>query len=466
MMRELLKYLRQDTFPHMWCPGCGNGIVLGCLLRAIKQLGLDQDKTVVVGGIGCSSRAVGYLDFNTLHTTHGRALAFATGIKLARPELHVIVVTGDGDATAIGGNHFIHAARRNIDLTMILFNNNNYGMTGGQFSPLTPVHNKATTAPRGNIEPVFDVGELARAAGATYVGRSTSYHTNLLGSLIAGAIAHKGFSLVEAITACPTNFGRRNNMKSGTEMLLRQRDNAIPVQKAARMSPGELEGKIVIGLLHQQEAPEYTSGYDQIIALAGEEKAPGAAIPSKKVDHPGEQVELRLGGKGGQGLILAGIILAEAAIRDGHNAVQSQSYGPEARGGASHAEVIIGHGTIHYPVVTRPGVLLVMSQEACDKFAGDLKRGGVLIADSTYVRDIPAVDGVVYRLPLSRAAREQAGKEMVANVVALGALTRITGIVSRQALADALLARVPGGTGELNRKALDLGWEMAEKILH
>ncbi|MBF7082287.1 2-oxoacid:acceptor oxidoreductase family protein [Desulfallas sp. Bu1-1] len=180
----------------------------------------------------------------------------------------------------------------------------------------------------------------------------------------------------------------------------------------------------------------------------------------------GEQSELRLGGKGGQGLILAGIILAEAAIRDGKNSVQSQSYGPEARGGASRAEVIIGDEEIDYPKVSRPGVLLVMSQEACDKFAGDLERGGVLIADSTYVHTIPEVDGVVYKLPISLAAREEVGKEMVANVVALGVMARITGVVSRQALTEALLARIPRGTGELNRKALDLGWEMAEKILH
>jgi 2-oxoglutarate ferredoxin oxidoreductase subunit beta len=281
MMQELEKYLRRDRFPHMWCPGCGNGIVLGCLLRAIKKLGLEQDKTIIVGGIGCSSRAVGYLDFNTLHTTHGRALAFATGIKLARPELNVIVVTGDGDATAIGGNHFIHAARRNIDLTVVLFNNNIYGMTGGQYSPLTPANKKATTAPHGTIEPVFDVAELARAAGATFVGRSTTYHTNLLTSLIAGGIENKGFSLVEAITACPTNFGRRNKMKGGAEMLLWQRDNAVHVQKTKQMSPGELEGKIVIGLLHKKEAPEYTFVYDQIIARAREESGPGTLTPLK-----------------------------------------------------------------------------------------------------------------------------------------------------------------------------------------
>ncbi len=179
----------------------------------------------------------------------------------------------------------------------------------------------------------------------------------------------------------------------------------------------------------------------------------------------GEKKELRLSGTGGQGLILAGIIIADAAIRDGKNSVQSQSYGPEARGGASRAEVIIGDGEIDYPKVSRPDVLLVMSQEACDKFAFDLERGGVLIADSTYVQKLPAIDGLVYKLPISSVAKEQVGHEMVANVVALGAMARITGVVSREALTEALLSRIPSGTEELNRRALNLGWELAEKIM-
>lgn len=264
-MRELEKYLRLESFPHMWCSGCGNGIVLGSLLRAIKKLELDQDRTVIVGGIGCSSRAVGYLDFNTLHTTHGRALAYATGIKLARSDLNVIVITGDGDATAIGGNHFIHSARRNIDLTVLLFNNNTYGMTGGQYSPLTPTGKKATTAPYGTIETNFDVAELARTAGATYVGRSTTYHSNLLTHLIVDGIKNKGFSLIEAITACHTAYGRHNKMKSGTEMLIWQKENAVHVKKTQGLSTAELEGKIIIGELFKKEAPEYCAMYEQLI---------------------------------------------------------------------------------------------------------------------------------------------------------------------------------------------------------
>lgn len=180
-----------------------------------------------------------------------------------------------------------------------------------------------------------------------------------------------------------------------------------------------------------------------------------------------ERNELRLSGTGGQGLILAGIIMADAAIRDGKNSIQSQSYGPEARGGASRSEVIIGDEDIDYPKVNKPDVLLVMSQEACDKFAADLEQGGVMIVDSTNVHTLPAVNGaIIYQIPISSTAKDEIGREMVANVVALGAIARITGVVSRESLTEALLARIPKGTEELNKKALEAGWALAENVLH
>ncbi|BAF59027.1 MAG: 2-oxoacid:ferredoxin oxidoreductase subunit beta [Pelotomaculum sp.] len=263
MQEKLKKYLRLERLPHIWCPGCGNGILLGAFVRAVGQLGLDQNNTVVVSGIGCSSRATGYLDFNTLHTTHGRALAFATGIKVARPEASVFVLMGDGDAAAIGGNHLIHAARRNIDITAIIFNNSIYGMTGGQYSPLTPQGSRATTAPHGLFERPFDLAELAKAAGATYVARATTYHTGLLTRLIKAGAGHKGFSLIEVITACPVSYGRRNRSGSAYDMLVWQKEHGVPVEKAAKMKPEEMRGKFLIGELHRAEAPEYTEAYER-----------------------------------------------------------------------------------------------------------------------------------------------------------------------------------------------------------
>ena len=265
-MAVIEKYLRQSALPHIWCPGCGHGILLAAILRAIDKLQLEQDKTVIVSGIGCSSRASGYMNFNTVHTAHGRALPFATGIKLANPELNVIVITGDGDATAIGGNHFIHACRRNIDLTTIIFNNSIYGMTGGQASPLTPAGAFATTAPFGQLDRSFDIAALAIAAGSTYVARGTAYHAVQLTDLVAKGIQNKGFSVIDAITQCPTSFGRKNKMGAPATMMQWQKDHAVMIQAAAKMQPSDLVDKFVIGELHKSEAPEYTAEYDKLIA--------------------------------------------------------------------------------------------------------------------------------------------------------------------------------------------------------
>ncbi len=258
-------YLRHDKkFPHVWCPGCGIGIFLGALIRAIDRIGYEKDEVVLVSGIGCSGRLPVYVDFNTLHTTHGRALTFATGIKLAKPSLKVIVIMGDGDAVAIGGNHFIHAARRNIDLTAIIINNSIYGMTGGQSSPTTPYGMRSTTTVYSNIEQSFRISELAVTAGAVFVGRGTVYHAKLLDSLMEKAFLKRGFSVVEVISHCHTQYGRQNRLGSAVEMMKWQRDNAIPVEKSLKMKPEELEGKILIGVLVDRELPIYQEEYERI----------------------------------------------------------------------------------------------------------------------------------------------------------------------------------------------------------
>ena len=261
------KYLRHDKkFPHIWCPGCGNGIVLGSLIRAIDHSGLIKDNVVLVSGIGCSGRMTVYADFNTLHTTHGRALPFATGVKLANPALTVIVIMGDGDAAAIGGNHLIHAARRNIDLKTIIINNQNYGMTGGQHSPTTPPGSITTTTPYGQIENAFDLSQLVSVSGASFVGRGTVFHTQLLDKLIGKAIQKSGFSMVEVLTNCHVQFGRRNKMGSAVGMMEWLRDQTVPVEKAKGLSPEEMEGKFPIGVLTDIEKPSYLENYRRICA--------------------------------------------------------------------------------------------------------------------------------------------------------------------------------------------------------
>ncbi len=265
MTRLVDSYTRKDKLPHIWCSGCGHGIIFSAVLRAAEKVQLDPDLTAVVSGIGCSSRAPGYLAFDTLHTTHGRALAFATGIKLARPDMTVMVLTGDGDCAAIGGNHLIHAARRNLDVTTVVFNNSVYGMTSGQYSPLTPPGMLATTAPYGNADQAFDLCALVQAAGATYVARSTAYHAQLLTNLLADGLNHRGFSFIEVITQCPTYYGRRNQLGNAVDMLNWQKDNAVTVQAAAKLPPEKTEGKIRVGLLHQEEKPDYYTSYRAMV---------------------------------------------------------------------------------------------------------------------------------------------------------------------------------------------------------
>ena len=264
------KYLLKDKLPTIWCSGCGNGIVLQSLLRAIDAAGLDQDKTVLVAGIGCCCRANGYTDFCGIHGNHGRALAYATGMKLHDPSLHVVVLMGDGDCASIGGNHFIHAARRNIGLTAVVFNNKNYGMTGGQYSPTTPVDSRTKTSLYGNIEPDFDLCALAASAGASYVARSTTYHVRQLIDQLTRALTHPGFSVVEAMCDCPTLYGRLNKQGAPADMMLRWKDGCVTRRQAEGLGPEELADKVVIGEFVDQVRPEYTAQYDRLIARAKE----------------------------------------------------------------------------------------------------------------------------------------------------------------------------------------------------
>ena len=265
--RIIHEYLRHDKkFPHVWCAGCSNGIVLGAIIRAIASMDLNRDDLVMVSGIGCSSRMPVYIDLNTLHSLHGRSIAYATGVKLHKPHMKVIVVTGDGDCTAIGGNHLIHAARRNIDLTVILINNNIYGMTGGQCSPTTPHDAVATTAPYGNIEPDFNICNLAMGAGASFVARTTAFHVQEMQGYSKAALEHPGFSLLEVISACPVIFGRLNKKGGAPQMMKEFRDNSIPVTAVDKLPPEKVEGKIIRGILRKEIRPEFCNEYAKLVA--------------------------------------------------------------------------------------------------------------------------------------------------------------------------------------------------------
>lgn len=259
-----MDYLKTEKFPLFWCPGCGNGVVLGAIARAFAELDLTRENTVVVTGIGCWGKADDYVTTNSFHGTHGRALAFGTGIKLANPQLDVVVLMGDGDGVTIGGNHFIHAARRNVDVTAIVVNNLTYGMTGGQYSATTPETRITSTSRLGHIEQGFDICKLAEAAGAPFVARATPFNPVQMKNLIRDGMRKKGFSMIEVIAPCPTHYGKNNGFKSAPEMLRWFDERSIGVEKARQMAPDELADKIVVGKMVDRESEDYGTKYRRI----------------------------------------------------------------------------------------------------------------------------------------------------------------------------------------------------------
>lgn len=251
-------FLRMDRMPHIWCPSCGIGTTVNCFGRALETSGLDLDKVAIVSGIGCTGRVAGYLNLDSFHTTHGRPIPFATGLKLANPELKVVVYSGDGDLTAIGGNHFIHAARRNLDMTVICVNNFIYGMTGGQVAPTTPISATATTAPHGNFEQPFNLPYLAESCGAVYVARWTAYHVRHLTKAIKEALAKKGFSFIEVLAPCPTLYSRRNKLGDGLDQMVFYKEHSeIHHNIDTKTATLDFQGKVVVGKFVDKERPDY-----------------------------------------------------------------------------------------------------------------------------------------------------------------------------------------------------------------
>jgi 2-oxoglutarate/2-oxoacid ferredoxin oxidoreductase subunit beta len=251
-------YLRMNRMPTLWCAGCGDGTILKSLIRALDTLKVDKDQTAIVSGIGCSGRMSGYMDFNTMHTTHGRALAYATGVKMAAPNSKVVVISGDGDCLAIGGNHFLHASRRNMDMTIIIVNNFTYGLTGGQVSPQSPVGSYTPTTPFDSIEPILDTYQVAKAAGATFIGRAVVSAPVQMDKVIKAAIEHKGFSVVEVLSNCHINWGRKNDHPDPHELVQWMKNDLSTFSK----DEAEKDGKMLLGILYQTDTrPEYSESY-------------------------------------------------------------------------------------------------------------------------------------------------------------------------------------------------------------
>ena len=268
----LRKYTRSHVTRTTTCPGCGNGIVTQAILRAIDELDLKMNDFVFVSGIGCSAWIPSPLfDADTLHTTHGRPIAFATGVKLGLPEKHVMVASGDGDLTAIGGNHLIHAARRNIDLTVIVINNGIYGMTGGQTAPTTPRGLKTITSPYGTLEHTFDISAMVAASGASYVARWTTYHPRQMTRSIKKGIQKKGFAFIEAVSQCPVQYGKASKIGNAVDILRYFKENSVRMNKAKEMPAQELEGKIIVGEFVDIEKEELTEEWERLKCALMEE---------------------------------------------------------------------------------------------------------------------------------------------------------------------------------------------------
>ncbi len=485
------RLFRQKMRRSIWCEGCGLGnlqqILADVLVAHVgKKIGADPAKAedleriknniAFVSGIGCTSRMPGHFDLNTLHTTHGRSVAFATGLKMARPDLTVVLTAGDGDIFAIGGNHFIHAARRNPDLTLIVYDNQSYGMTGAQYSPTSPPGEIGSSAPYGVFEPPFDLVDLAIGAGASFVAQgavTTSMdHQAELEKLIAQALDYPGFSFVNVRGTCHTGWGVKN--KKGEPYRYRRiiEEMTMPVERWRDLSPRERAKHIPLGVIHKKERMDLQNSreYKDVVAKGNKIKIdePLEEISLPEID-PMERVKrtcIRFAGSGGQGVITAGEIALQAVLQSGQNGVYTKNYGPEARGGQAFSDLIASAGEIHFPESDQLDVLLALNQETYDKFRDSVTEKGKIIVNTTSVTETYG-DRRVVASPigelLSREVRPPR-RELGINVLALAVTLGYLDVVPRAALEAAVMYGVGKRNPELNRRALQVGFSEADRL--
>lgn len=479
MKREAKKINLQSLYrPRMrksiWCEGCGLGNLQEILTRVLvaheaKRQGLDSSRPegmeriknsiALVSGIGCTSRLPGHMDFNTLHTTHGRSLGFATGLKMARPDLTVVLAAGDGDIFAIGGNHFIHAARRNPDLTLIVYDNQSYGMTGSQHSPTSPLGEIGTSVPYGVFEPPFDLIKLAIGAGASFVAQGAittlQEHQDQLEGLLAAALAHRGFSFVNVRGTCHTGWGSRNKLGD-------------PYRYRKYLEKSKLQ----LGIIHQEERPDLQHSPYYLDAVAKSKKQTMEEtleeVRLEEVDplHQFQRTSIRFAGSGGQGVITAGEIALKAAIQSGQNGVYTKNYGPEARGGEAYSDLFISKGEIHFPQAEKLDVLVALNQETFDKFREVVAPQGKIIINTTAVTETYK-DPRVVASPIGELHARQVRppkRDLGINVLALAVSLGYLDIMPREALEAAVMQGVGKKNPAMNKKALQVGFKEAERL--
>ena len=478
--------LRGERLPHIWCQGCGLGTALTSFISSLKWLennqGWDLDKVAVVSGIGCTGRIAGYVRLDSFHTTHGRAIPFATGLKIANPELKVIVLSGDGDIAGIGGNHFIHAARRNLGITVVCVNNFNYGMTGGQVGPTTPHEARAVTAQYGNYEYPFNLPYLAAASGASFVARWTVLHARQLDWTLRKALPRAGFSFVEIIAPCSTAYSRwnpdgrgldpENLRRRGLEVMkhyqlvgrtehgMHPKDADVKVNERGEVTE-IIEGEFLI-----EDKPDFEEAMAQRVEMAEkfwlrEKETLDNRVELTVKERKVPRKEIQLGGFGGQGIMSAGKIIGmAAAVYDNLEACFTQSYGPEARGGAAGSQVVISSQPIHHPHLTQPTSMIIMSQGAYEKYVQHLAPGGVLLIDDELVKlpDDHREDIRTLGIPATKIAEEK-GNNRAANTAMLGFWSAVERVLEKEALEQAVAESVPPKTVELNLDVFRVGYQ-------
>jgi 2-oxoglutarate ferredoxin oxidoreductase subunit beta len=451
-----------------------------------KNRNWDLDKVAVVSGIGCTGRVAGYLRLDSFHTTHGRAIPFATGMKLANPDLKVVVISGDGDIAGIGGNHLIHAARRNLAITVICVNNFNYGMTGGQVGPTTPHMARAVTTQYGNYEYPFNLPYLAAAGGASFVARWTVLHARRLTWTLREAMQHPGFSFVEIIAPCSTAYARWNPEGRGLDpQKLRRRGlevmkhyqtagkighNVHPKDATVKVDENGVIAEIIEGKFLDNPRPDLQGAIEAQAQVAekrwrAEKKSLDERPKLSRRRRRVPRTEVQLGGFGGQGIMSAGKIIGQAAaIYDKLEACFTQSYGPEARGGSAGSQVVISSDPIHHPQLLEPTSAIIMSQAAYDKYVPQLATGGTLLIDDSLVTlpDNRRTDITIHGLSATRIA-EEIGNVRAANSAMLGFWTAIVKAVRKEAMRQSLAESVPPKTVDVNMNAFDTGYEKGLK---
>lgn len=460
---ERFEYLRESEQPHTMCPGCGGGTVMNAFVTAFEKLDVPRRDLLLVSGIGCSAWIPSpNIEADTLHTTHGRPIAYATGAKSANEDLETVVISGDGDLAGIGGNHLLHAARRNVDVTAILVNNFTYGMTGGQVAPTTPHGSTTTTSPYGNPEDAMDVSAVVEEAGASFVARQPTSRPHQLVSAIERAIEVDGFSLVEVISQCPTVYGRRNDLRSAPEML-------------SWMEEQIEEGEMTVGtFVDRDDREEYVESLVEVSETAKATHERAGREPDAGTDESRPSVKMRIAGEGGQGVVVAGSILGEAATLEGRNTFKTEEYGSRARGGVANSDLIVSDDAIYEAKVPdgSADVLVALTDDALTDHRSVLASDGTLHVDEEGVSreaitqagfDTEAGDEhnsgdsrvEVVEVPFLRLARD-AGNERAGNAVVLGYLNETYDIATTDSLHDALEMHLDTML-DVNREAIELG---------